>query len=612
MADYYSILKRTIASLPESNGAARRSVYSRARNAIVNQLKAYEPPLSPSEITAEQLRLEEAIRKVEAEAARESLGLGPSVKTAPASGPAGVSTPPASVPPQAAAPEASSQLSSGYGQASVAPDTNIGAGRGPSQEPPAAPYVAPGATEPQPSGERQEPSASGEVPPARDEREPGERVGAVSSGAVAGNRRSFDDQPEQGLPEPRQEPAFSSPSASVSDDDDSLFVAETSADGNPIRPGSIAAGQVTDAGRRGERKSRKRAAEALSTARRPSMLHMLLIAVLILILASIGGVIYSQRDLIASLTGPSQPAEPEGQASVPVDDVSDAPGEEANGAPQKNTARLLDGNGEPPVAPDARSVTTTLITPGQTETRLIEPDPPVSPIDVPATPPVETPPPAGDDGSLDAATPNDPASAEGQQFAAVAPETATAPGPDTPSAQRSILYEEGAEASGAGTASQGAVVWRLEDETALDGQKQVVLVADVEIPERNVRVNLRIKPNDDNSLPASHLVEIKYELPKEFASGTVVNVPGLVMKPTEEARGDALLGASVKVSEGYFWIALSSLSSEQERNLGLLRERGWIDIPMLYTNGKRGILTLEKGATGSDAVERAIAAWAAG
>lgn len=75
MADYYSILKKTIASLPESNGASRRSVYSRARNAIVNQLKAYEPPLSPSEITSEQLRLEEAIRKIEAEAARAELGL---------------------------------------------------------------------------------------------------------------------------------------------------------------------------------------------------------------------------------------------------------------------------------------------------------------------------------------------------------------------------------------------------------------------------------------------------------------------------------------------------------------------------------------------------------
>ncbi|MEO1111480.1 MAG: hypothetical protein AAFY05_04070, partial [Pseudomonadota bacterium] len=93
MADYYSILKKTIASLPESNGAARRSVYSRARNAIVNQLKAYEPPLSPSEITAEQLRLEEAIRKVEAEAARESLGLTPAAVAAAPATPPPVETP---------------------------------------------------------------------------------------------------------------------------------------------------------------------------------------------------------------------------------------------------------------------------------------------------------------------------------------------------------------------------------------------------------------------------------------------------------------------------------------------------------------------------------------
>lgn len=84
MNQYYTILKKTIASLPENNGAARRSVYSRARNAILNQLKTYDPPLSPSEITAEQLRLENAIRKTEAEAARESLGLSsrPSQSTA--------------------------------------------------------------------------------------------------------------------------------------------------------------------------------------------------------------------------------------------------------------------------------------------------------------------------------------------------------------------------------------------------------------------------------------------------------------------------------------------------------------------------------------------------
>ncbi len=127
-----------------------------------------------------------------------------------------------------------------------------------------------------------------------------------------------------------------------------------------------------------------------------------------------------------------------------------------------------------------------------------------------------------------------------------------------------------------------------------------------------MKVDIRIKPNDDTSLPASHLVEIKYEFPENFAPGDVVNVPGLVMKPTEEARGDALIGASVKVSPGFFWIALSSLPNEQQRNLALLRERGWIDIPMLYENGKRGILTLEKGTAGADAVEKAITSWQAG
>ena len=57
---------------------------------------------------------------------------------------------------------------------------------------------------------------------------------------------------------------------------------------------------------------------------------------------------------------------------------------------------------------------------------------------------------------------------------------------------------------------------------------------------------------------------------------------------------------------------MSNISSERERNIGFLRERGWIDIPMLYDNGKRGILTLEKGPTGTKAVDEAVQAWQAG
>src|SRR5262249_46527014 len=45
-------------------------LYERARTALVGQLRNMNPPLTESEITRERLALEEAIRKVEAEAAR--------------------------------------------------------------------------------------------------------------------------------------------------------------------------------------------------------------------------------------------------------------------------------------------------------------------------------------------------------------------------------------------------------------------------------------------------------------------------------------------------------------------------------------------------------------
>jgi hypothetical protein len=183
------------------------------------------------------------------------------------------------------------------------------------------------------------------------------------------------------------------------------------------------------------------------------------------------------------------------------------------------------------------------------------------------------------------------------------------PGAAMPEKERAIFYQEGNNSSGAGTASQGEVVWSLKKEADLEGIERSVLLADIQIPEMTISVYIRIKPNDDDSLPASHLVEVKFDLPNDFVPGDVINVPGLVMKPTEEARGDALIGASVKVSPSFFWIALSSLNNEHEKNMALLKERGWIDIPFLYENGKRGILTLEKGVVGSSAVEKAISDW---
>src|SRR6059058_4344425 len=71
MADYYPLIARAIAGLdPSAPGESRRALYERARAALIAQLRSVQPPLSEAEITRERLLLEEAVRKVEKEAAQ--------------------------------------------------------------------------------------------------------------------------------------------------------------------------------------------------------------------------------------------------------------------------------------------------------------------------------------------------------------------------------------------------------------------------------------------------------------------------------------------------------------------------------------------------------------
>jgi hypothetical protein len=70
MADYYPLIARAIAGLDAgAPGESRRALYERARAALIERLRGVQPPLSEAEITRERLALEEAVRKVESEAA---------------------------------------------------------------------------------------------------------------------------------------------------------------------------------------------------------------------------------------------------------------------------------------------------------------------------------------------------------------------------------------------------------------------------------------------------------------------------------------------------------------------------------------------------------------
>lgn len=68
MADYYSLIKRAVARLdPSAPHESRRAIYARAGAAQLAQLRSISPPLTETEITREQLALEDAVRRVEAE-----------------------------------------------------------------------------------------------------------------------------------------------------------------------------------------------------------------------------------------------------------------------------------------------------------------------------------------------------------------------------------------------------------------------------------------------------------------------------------------------------------------------------------------------------------------
>ena len=67
---YHRLIARAVDGLDKNTGEARRALYERARNALVAQLRSNQPVLVLANITKERLALEEAIRKVEAEAAR--------------------------------------------------------------------------------------------------------------------------------------------------------------------------------------------------------------------------------------------------------------------------------------------------------------------------------------------------------------------------------------------------------------------------------------------------------------------------------------------------------------------------------------------------------------
>jgi hypothetical protein len=539
MADYYPLIARAVTGLEKSTGEARRALYERARVALVTQLRGVVPALSESDITRERLALEEAIRKVEGEAARRSRS------DAPAPEPAPPSPPPPPPPPRPTPPTAEPKP--------FMP--------GPSAYPPQSPY--------QPSSdhpavperpftqeeERQESQPRAASPPEPRAPEPSPRIEPVMPGRTGsqapGDRSSMFDQALKGFREV------------VAGDRDH----PGAADGEGSKPprGDEFAGQPPASSDR-ERIEPQFPMAGLGPARRePAALKA----------------VHARQD---AGEPPRTPPPPQPSPS----DVFEEPQEDSRLRPGMRgvvwkiaaialvvalgvAAAFAYKNSDKIVAyyqsmrgPATQAAKDTTQARPKISDRI------------------------GSAGQQDSATPN----AAG-----------------TAVAQRVVLYEQQPNTT---ERKQyiGSVIWRTEMGSSGPGSPpDLALKADVEIPERQLRMTWTMRRNADAALPASHTIEILFNPAPGFPPGGIADMANVLMEQADHSSGVPLNGIRVKAAPGFFLVGLSAVPADVQRNTTLLKERPWLDIAIIYNDGNRALLALEKGVPGDRVFGDAFKAW---
>ena len=221
----------------------------------------------------------------------------------------------------------------------------------------------------------------------------------------------------------------------------------------------------------------------------------------------------------------------------------------------------------------------------------------------PATPPAAGAAPAPPADA--AATPSAPAGATPAVPAAAPAQTAV------PVGQKAIFYEE-RTSTAQGSAEPGNIVWSLVQESpGGDLPPEPAIRAEATIPGKDIQLRMTIRRNTDQTLPASHIIEMIFLTPDGFEGGGVDNILRVAMKSSEQDAGSPLIGIPAKIADGFFLVALNDTKADEDANLTLLRGQDWIDVPVVYKTGRRALLTMEKGIPGEKVFDEAIKAWQA-
>jgi len=627
MADYKELLRRAISALPENNGAARRAVYEKARAALVGQLRAIQPPLPARDITQHRLQLEDCIRQVEQEASEAVISLGRDAGFASRPLASTASAPrieprpePVMAPPQ---PEPAATHEEAEPEAEATPAIADG-----EAEAPTAPEIAEAAPKSiediiaeaaMVGGANVEHAAAPMIfAPARAASPSAPAVMPKSAVLTPRQEPVLDDNPAEAAPPagtPAAEPVFTSVESPVEPALSSVREVDLEDEGAREAEGAMQrAIETLDREARGEpvetlpdpAASDGNGDEAVSgtdeaftgprEGPRSGAGLTIFLVVFAVLLAGVGGAgFWAWREGYVDLDqmfGQAQPAVTEtaqpGQA--PATPTMD------NGAgATNNTAEGRDASGPGNTATTTATEPTSALEGLESEERL-EPTPT----------PTEA---NGQTNILPSIESSEPKTEERLSGAdtsiAASEDPQNSVDPAVLAGNQSLLLEASADGRSGAVPFSGTVEWSEgTDEIGLP-----TLVAEASIPARNLGVSVTIRKNSDPSLPASHLMEITFDVPDTFVGGSISGLPGVLLKNEELVPGTPLAGASARVVGNSFLFALSASEEDKTSNQDLLESRRWLDLAVVYGTGRNAILTLEKDDEAQALFEKVFSAW---
>lgn len=645
MADYKELLRRAISALPENNGAARRAVYEKARSALVGQLRAITPPLPARDITQHRLQLEDCIRQVEQEASEAVISLGRESALAPrvmaAAEPAAarvmtppkVPTPPPTAKPEepaAAPPEDTKSIEDIISEAAASGNVAVKlvaqetAASEPAEtvEPKSVPSIVsraeasksgPSSALPPNSNVRplEAPLKAPSFEPRRDP------IPFAASANAEPVRASGRIEPAMGNQAVARQQAVEPMVVVESDPVETALSAVREVElETPAQPDtSEAEGAIERAIETLDREARGEPTEQLpdraygsdfaaaqpdtgdddsgfvavpSTPRSGAGLTIFLIVFAVLLAGAGGAGFWAWREGYVDLDqmfGQAQTAPTEvalqTDTNVPTPaqpgqngDVAAGPGNTATATPSEPTSALegleIDDRLEPTPQP---------VTPNGTE---------------PVLPGLN-----GEELKGEERLPGESATNS------AANDLASSVDPAVLSGSQSLLLEASADGRTGAVPFSGTVDWS----EGVDDVGLPTLIGKANIPARNLSLTVTIRKNSDPSLPASHLMEVDFQVSDTFIGGSIANLPGVLLKDQELVPGTPLVGASARVVGNSFLFALSASPADVTTNKGLLENRKWMDLAVVYGTGRNAIITLEKDEAAQALFDKAFAAW---